>query len=142
MTTICWRPCAAAAAFAWASFANAATANPSDPDASVPGMQYESTFKGYQPAVDASTSPDTAWRAANQAVAATSGHNAMANMPIGGSVEAPGRNPVPELDPKGRPVPSKPMERPLTKAKALPEPQGSAATPVMDMPHEHHGKGQ
>jgi hypothetical protein len=98
-------------------------------------MQYESAFKGYQPASGASTSPDKTWRAANDAVAATSGHDAMMNMPMGGSMAMP----KPGNDPKPS---DQEQKTPMDKGMTMPMPKGQDAMPGMDMSHDQRGKGQ
>ena len=137
MLTLVWRRCALAAALVYAGAAHAAPADPSDPNSSAPAMQYDSAFKGYQPASDASTSPDKTWRAANDAVAATSGHDAMMTMPMGGSMGM--AMPKPGNDPK----PSDQAQKmPMDNGMTMPMPKGQDAMPGMDMSHDHRGKGQ
>jgi hypothetical protein len=130
--------CAFAVALACASTAHASASEPSDANASVPAMQYDSAFKGYQPAAEPTTSPDKAWRAANQAVTAPPEQGSMVNMPTNGSMEIPTQTPVAR---------SKAGSIPRDKGVAMPTPEGASALPgmdmpQMDMPHDKHREGQ
>jgi hypothetical protein len=135
MLTTIWRSCAVA--LVGASAAYAAPTEPADPNSSVPAMQYESAFKDYRPAVDPTVSPDKAWRTANDAVAATSGHDGMMNMPMGGSMGM--AMPKPGNDSK---TSDQEQKTPIDKDMTMPMPKGQDAMPGMDMSHDQRGKGQ
>lgn len=67
-------------------------AGPADPNAPVPAAQYISVFRNYRAAPDAQSTPDQAWRAANEAVAgrdAHAGHGPMPASAAGNAVPAP-----------------------------------------------------
>ena len=89
MKTMQWRTCALAALLPLSALVQAAPADPTDAMVGVPAASYDSAFKTYQPAVNESATPDKAWRAANDAVAAKPGDDHMMGMQMGGSMTMP-----------------------------------------------------
>ena len=87
MTKMQWRVCAMAALLPLSALAKMVPADPTDSAAGAPATSYDSAFKNYQPIAEESVTPDKAWRAANDAVAAKPGEDHMMGMQMGGPMD-------------------------------------------------------